>query len=139
MQRVILNYSARKTDITGSPAFATQYSDVMINQQIVDNAVEVGSGDISLAIVSPFLSSFTAVNANHLQLISASPFYIKTTISGITSAIQKTSLFSYSNTTTPIDSIELYNGTAVYDPVAGTFSADGGTITQTVTYVTLKF
>lgn len=139
MQRVIFDYAVRKTDISGTPAFATQYSDVMKDRQIVDNAVEVASGNISLPVASPFLSAFTAANANYLQLISTSPFYIKITISGVQTNLWATSAFSYSNPTTPIESIELYNGTAVYDSVTGTFSADGGTVAQTITYVMLKF
>jgi len=138
MQRIIFDYSARKIDVAGTTSFASQYSGLLTKQQIIDNATESSVGDISLPIAAPLLSTFTSINANYLQLISQTPFYIRTTIGGVQSGFQKTSLFAYHNTVTPLDSIELYNGNAVYDGVV-TFSADAGTISQTITYLQLKF
>jgi len=139
MQRVIIDYGARKVNISGTPTFASSYSDVYNKQIILDNAVEVSTGDITLSQITPLISPFTATNSNYLQLTSVVPFYIKTTIGGSVSAVQKTSIFAYHNTVVPIDSIELYSGTSIYDPVSGLFSVDGGTVTQIVTYMQLKF
>jgi len=138
MQRVIFDYSARKVDVAGATSFAAQYSSLFVKQQIIDNALESSVGDITLPAIVPLLSSFTAVNVNYLQLISTTPFFIRTTIGGVQSAFQKTSLFSYHNVITPLDGIELYSGTSVYDG-AVTFSIDGGTVSQVVTYIQLKF
>jgi len=138
MQRIIFDYSARKVDVANATSFAAQYSSLFIKQQIIDNALESSVGDITLSAVAPLLSSFTALNVNYLQLISTTPFFIRTTIAGTQSAFQKTSLFAYHNTVTPIDSIELYTGTSIYDG-AVTFSVDGGTVPQVVTYIQLKF
>jgi len=139
LQRVIIDYGARKVNISGTPTFASSYSDVYNKQIILNNAVEVSTGDITLSQLAPLVSPFTAVGSNYLQLISSAPFYIKTTIAGVISAVQKTSIFSYHNDIVPIDSIELYSGTSIYDPITSLFSIDGGTTTQVVTYMQLKF
>lgn len=137
MQRVIFDYRARKINV-GNPQFATSENTILSHQYIMDNAIEVASGDITLeAVVTPSL--FTATNANYLQLISASPFYIKTTINTTTSNINESSLFSYFNKLTPLGSIELYNGSTIYDPVGATFTTDAGTVSQIVTYLLMRF